>query len=58
MKVSALCPKVQLVVPCQASLICYFLPAVGVTPPRIGQSAAETAKVPPVITYEDCSNGD
>ncbi|WP_212796848.1 hypothetical protein [Pseudomonas sp. St316] len=37
---------------------CYFLPTVGRYTRSVGQSAHQTGKVPAVITYEDCSNGD
>ncbi|MBT2342174.1 MULTISPECIES: hypothetical protein [Pseudomonas] len=36
----------------------YFLPAVGQSPRTVGQLMRQTGKVPAVITYEDCSNGD
>ncbi len=37
---------------------CYFLPTVGRYARSVGQSTHQTGKVPAVITYEDCSNGD
>ncbi|MGN8273819.1 hypothetical protein ACLEJQ_24460 [Pseudomonas sp. SMV71] len=36
----------------------YFLPTVAPSPRSVGQSMRQTGKVPAVITYEDCFNGD
>ncbi|WP_139197675.1 MULTISPECIES: hypothetical protein [unclassified Pseudomonas] len=36
----------------------YFLPTVGRYTRSVGQTTHQTGKVPAVITYEDCSNGD